>query len=107
MVRIRRGIREEVANTVLIKPNQIGKGTGSIHAVDLVRSSGWGRMVSHRSGGTVDTFIVNVAVVMGTGHIKNGAKARGERVEKHNQLLRIEKEMGGKARSAGRSAFVR
>ncbi|MDH7491035.1 MAG: phosphopyruvate hydratase [Methanolinea sp.] len=105
--RIRKGIREGVANAVLIKPNQIGTVTETIAAVELAHSSGWGAMVSHRSGETVDTFISDFTVAMGTGHLKTGAPARGERVEKYNQLLRIEEEMGGKARYAGRKAFVR
>jgi len=105
--RIRMGIREGVANAVLIKPNQIGTVTETIAAVELAHSSGWGAMVSHRSGETVDSFIADFSVAMGTGHLKTGAPARGERVEKYNQLLRIEEEMGGDARYAGRKAFVR
>jgi enolase len=105
--RIRRGITEGVANAVLIKPNQIGTVSETIAAVELARSHGWGAMVSHRSGETVDTFIADFTVAMGTGHIKTGAPARGERVEKYNQLLRIEEEMGNRARFAGRHAFVR
>lgn len=105
--RIRMGIREGVANAVLIKPNQIGTVTETIAAVELAHSSGWGAMVSHRSGETVDSFIADFSVAMGTGHLKTGAPARGERVEKYNQLLRIEEEMGADARYAGRKAFVR
>ncbi len=105
--RIRRGIREEVANAVLIKPNQVGTVTETIAAVELAVSSEWGAMVSHRSGETVDTFIADFTVAMGTGHLKTGAPARGERVEKYNQLLRIEEEMGSRARFAGRKAFIR
>jgi len=105
--RIWRGIAEGVANAVLIKPNQIGTVTETIAAVELSRSHGWGVMVSHRSGETVDTFIADFTVAMGTGHLKTGAPARGERVEKFNQLVRIEEEMGKSARYAGREAFVR
>jgi enolase len=105
--RIRKGISEGVANAVLIKPNQIGTVTETIAAVELAHSSGWGAMVSHRSGETVDTFIADFTVAMGTGHLKTGAPARGERVEKYNQLLRIEEEMGTGAQYAGRKAFVR
>jgi enolase len=105
--RIRRGIKEEVANAVLIKPNQIGTVTETIAAVDLAYSHKWGAMVSHRSGETVDSFIADFTVSMGTGHLKTGAPARGERVEKYNQLLRIEEEMGRSALYAGRNAFVR
>ncbi|OPZ44065.1 MAG: Enolase [Euryarchaeota archaeon ADurb.BinA087] len=105
--RIRRGIKEGVANGVLIKLNQIGTVTETIAAIELAFSEGWGAMVSHRSGETVDTFIADFTVAMGTGHLKTGAPARGERVEKYNQLLRIEEEMGSSARYAGRKAFVR
>jgi enolase len=105
--RIQKGISEGVANAVLIKPNQIGTVTETIAAVELAHSKGWGAMVSHRSGETVDTFIADFSVAMGTGHLKTGAPARGERVEKYNQLLRIEEEMGAGARYAGRKAFVR
>jgi len=105
--RIRKGIEEGVANGVLIKLNQIGTVTETIAAIELAYSQGWGAMVSHRSGETVDSFIADFTVAMGTGHLKTGAPARGERVEKYNQLLRIEEEMGSKARYAGRKAFVR
>jgi enolase len=105
--RIRRGIKEGVANGVLIKLNQIGTVTETISAIELAYSRGWGAMVSHRSGETVDSFIADFTVAMGTGHLKTGAPARGERVEKYNQLLRIEGEMGTSARYAGRKAFVR
>jgi enolase len=105
--RIRRGITEGVANGVLIKPNQIGTVTETISAIELAYSQGWGAMVSHRSGETVDSFIADFTVAMGTGHLKTGAPARGERVEKYNQLLRIEEEMGSSAKYAGRKAFVR
>ncbi|MFA5294418.1 MAG: phosphopyruvate hydratase [Methanoregulaceae archaeon] len=105
--RIRRGIKEGVANAVLIKPNQIGTVTETISAIELAYSQGWGAMVSHRSGETVDSFIADFTVAMGTGHLKTGAPARGERVEKYNQLLRIEEEMGSSAKYAGRKAFVR
>jgi enolase len=105
--RIARGIAENVANAVLIKLNQIGTVTETIAAVELARKAGWGAMVSHRSGETVDSFIADFTVAMGTGHLKTGAPCRGERVEKYNQLMRIEEELGGAARYAGRGAFVR
>ena len=105
--RIRRGIEIRAANSVLIKPNQIGTVTETIAAVELARENGWGAMVSHRSGETVDSFIADFTVAMGNGKLKTGAPARGERVEKYNQLLRIEEEMGDAARYAGRAAFVR
>jgi enolase len=105
--RIAKGIQENAANAVLIKLNQIGTLTETIAAIEMARKAGWGAMVSHRSGETVDTFIADLTVAMGTGHLKTGAPARGERVEKYNQLMRIEEELGDAAVYAGRSAFVR
>ena len=104
---IERGIAENVANAVLIKLNQIGTLTETVAAVQMTRKAGWGAMVSHRSGETVDSFIADFTVAMGTGHLKTGAPCRGERVEKYNQLLRIEEELGNEAVYAGRNAFVR
>jgi enolase len=105
--RIERGIAENVANAVLIKLNQIGTLTETIAAIQMARKAGWGAMVSHRSGETVDSFVADFTVAMGTGHLKTGAPCRGERVEKYNQLLRIEEELGSTAVYAGRNAFVR
>lgn len=105
--RIRQGIETRAANSVLIKPNQIGTVTETVAAVGLARENGWGAMVSHRSGETVDSFIADFTVAMGTGKLKTGAPARGERIEKYNQLLRIEEQIGTGARYAGRSAFIR
>jgi enolase len=105
--RIARGISENVANAVLIKLNQIGTLTETIAAIEMAKKAGWGAMVSHRSGETVDSFIADFTVAMGTGHLKTGAPCRGERVEKYNQLMRIEAELGDSAVYAGRKAFVR
>lgn len=105
--RIARGIEENVANAVLIKLNQIGTLSETISAIQMARKAGWGAMVSHRSGETVDSFIADLTVAMATGHLKTGAPARGERVEKYNQLMRIEEDLGNAARYAGRDAFVR
>lgn len=105
--RIARGIRENVANGVLIKLNQIGTLSETIAAIKMARQAGWGAMVSHRSGETTDSFIADFTVAMETGHLKTGAPCRGERVEKYNQLLRIEEELGAAAIYAGRKAFVR
>jgi enolase len=105
--RIERGITENVANAVLIKLNQIGTLTETIAAVEMARKAGWGAMVSHRSGETVDSFIADFTVAMGTGHLKTGAPCRGERIEKYNQLLRIEEDLGKASIYAGRNAFVR
>jgi enolase len=104
---IARGIRENCANAALIKLNQIGTLTETIEAVKMCQRAGWGACVSHRSGETVDSFIADMTVALDTGHLKTGAPARGERVEKYNQLLRIEEELGSAAQYAGKEAFVR
>jgi enolase len=105
--RIQRGIDENMANAVLIKLNQIGSLTETVAAVNLAYSANWGAMVSHRSGETVDSFIADLTVALSTGHLKTGAPCRGERVEKYNQLMRIEEYLGESAVYAGRKAFVR
>jgi enolase len=105
--RIARGITENAANAVLIKLNQIGSLSETIAAIEMARKAGWGAMVSHRSGETVDSFIADLTVAMATGHLKTGAPCRGERVEKYNQLMRIEGDLGAAAVYAGRKAFVR
>jgi len=105
--RVARGIQENSANAVLIKLNQIGTITETIATIEMARKAGWGAMVSHRSGETVDSFIADFTVAMGTGHLKTGAPCRGERIEKYNQLMRIEEELGDAAIYAGRKAFVR
>jgi enolase len=105
--RIQRGINEDIANAVLIKLNQIGSLTETIAAVQLAYGANWGAMVSHRSGETVDSFIADLTVALGTGHLKTGAPCRGERLEKYNQLMRIEEYLGDSAVYAGRKAFVR
>jgi len=105
--RIRRGIDADVANAVLIKLNQIGSLTETVAAVNLAYGANWGAMVSHRSGETVDSFIADLTVALSTGHLKTGAPCRGERVEKYNQLMRIEESLGESAVYAGRDAFVR
>ena len=104
--RIARGIAENAANAVLIKLNQIGSLSETIAAIEMARKAGWGAMVSHRSGETVDSFIADFTVAMATGHLKTGAPCRGERVEKYNQLMRIEEELGTTAVYAGHKAFV-
>ena len=73
----------------------------------MCQRAGWGACVSHRSGETVDSFIADMTVALDTGHLKTGAPARGERVEKYNQLLRIEEDLGAAAQYAGKNAFVR
>jgi enolase len=99
--RLRRGIREGVANSILIKLNQIGTVTETVAAVDLARRNGMSAVVSHRSGETEDTFIADFAVAVGSGQIKTGAPARSERVAKYNELLRIEEDLASSARFAG------
>jgi len=105
--RIARGIKEKAANSVLIKLNQIGTLTETIAAIDMARKAGWSAMVSHRSGETVDSFIADLTVAMGTGQLKTGAPCRGERLEKYNQLMRIEEEISENAVYAGKSVFER
>jgi len=105
--RIKRGIEEKAANSVLIKLNQIGTVTETVEAITLARAAGWTAMVSHRSGETVDSFIADFTVAQAAGQLKTGAPCRGERVEKYNQLMRIEEELGPKAVYAGRRAFAR
>jgi len=103
---IERGIKERLANAALIKLNQIGTVSETMDAVRLCQRNAWGAFVSHRSGETVDSFIADMTVALETGHLKTGAPCRGERVEKYNQLMRIERELGGSARYAGRNAFT-
>lgn len=102
-----RGISEGVANSILIKPNQIGTVTETLDCAAKAKSAGYGCYVSHRSGETEDTFIADLVVALGCGHIKTGSGCRGERTAKFNRLLRIEHELGGRARFAGRAAFLR
>ncbi len=105
VARIQKGIAEDAANSVLIKLNQIGSLTETIAAIEMARKAGWTAMISHRSGETGDTFVSDLTVAMGTGQLKTGAPARSERVEKYNQLMRIEEELGASAVYAGRGAF--
>jgi enolase len=104
--RIRRGIRSNCANAVLIKPNQIGTLTETLEAISMTRVAGWNAVISHRSGETEDTTIADLAVATGAGQIKTGAPARGERTAKYNRLLRIEEELGSAARFAGRPVLA-
>jgi enolase len=102
---VKRGIEEQAANSVLIKLNQIGTVTETLETISLARTAGWGINVSHRSGETVDSFIADFTVATGAGKIKTGAPCRGERVEKYNQLLRIEEELDKRAIYTGKAAF--
>jgi enolase len=105
--RIRTGIDLKVANSLLVKVNQIGTLTETFSAVDLAHRSGYTTMMSHRSGETEDTTIADLAVALNCGQIKTGAPCRSERVAKYNQLLRIEELLGDGAAYAGRGAFPR
>jgi enolase len=104
---LRRGIERGVANSVLIKLNQIGTLTETLDTIALAHDAGYRCVISHRSGETEDTFIADLAVATGVGQIKTGAPARSERVAKYNQLLRLEEELGDRARYAGRDVMDR
>jgi len=99
--RIRRGIAEKSANSVLVKLNQIGTLTETLEAIEMAHRAGWTAVISHRSGETEDTFIADLAVATGAGQIKTGAPARSERTVKYNRLLEIEAELGPGATYAG------
>jgi enolase len=105
--RLARGIKEGVANSILIKVNQIGTLTETLEAMQMAASAGYTSMVSHRSGETEDTFIADLVVATGAGQIKTGSASRTDRIAKYNQLLRIEEELGSSAKFAGRNAFRR
>jgi enolase len=105
--RLARGIKEGVANSILIKVNQIGTLTETLEAMHMAASAGYTSMVSHRSGETEDTFIADLVVATGAGQIKTGSASRTDRIAKYNQLLRIEEELGSSAKFAGRKAFHR
>ncbi len=105
--RLRRGVEEGAANAILVKVNQIGTLTETLETIELARASGYGVVISHRSGETEDTTIADLAVATGVGQIKTGAPSRTDRVAKYNQLLRIEEELGSSAVYPGWSAFPR
>jgi enolase len=102
-----RGIREGIANSVLIKLNQIGTITETLRCVELARKNDYTCVVSHRSGETDDTTIADFTVALGLGQLKTGSVCRGERVAKYNRLLEIEQELGSKAKFAGHSAYAK
>ena len=103
--RLQQGIADGVANSILIKVNQIGSLTETIDAVRLAQTSGYTAVMSHRSGETEDSTIADLAVALSCGQIKTGSLARSDRTAKYNQLLRIEEELGNAARYPGRSAL--
>lgn len=104
-LRLKRGIEESIANSILIKMNQIGTVTETLHTIQLAAQSGYSCVISHRSGETEDTALADLAVAVNAGFIKTGAPARTERVAKYNRLLRIEESLGRVAGFHGRSAF--
>ena len=103
--RLKRGITERAASSILVKPNQIGTLSETLDAVRIAQEAGWTAVISHRSGETEDTTIADLAVATNAGLIKTGAPARSERTAKYNRLLRIEAELGDRARYAGRAAI--
>jgi enolase len=103
--RLQQGIDKGVANSILIKVNQIGTVSETLDSIDLARRNGYTSVISHRSGETEDTFIADLAVATGAGQIKTGSASRTDRIAKYNQLLRIEEELGGEARFLGIKAL--
>ena len=103
--RLKTGIEKGIANSILIKLNQIGTLTETLNAIEMANRSGYTAVVSHRSGETEDTTIADLVVAVNAGQIKTGAPARSERVAKYNQLIRINEELGEVAEYRGRNAF--
>ncbi len=104
-VRLKRGIEQGIANSILVKVNQIGSLTETLEAMAMAARAGYTAVVSHRSGETEDAFIADLAVATNAGQIKTGSASRTDRIAKYNQLLRIEEELGGAAQFLGRKAF--
>ena len=104
-VRLQKGIESDVANSILVKVNQIGSLTETLETMRLAKNAGYTTVMSHRSGETEDVTIADLAVATNAGQIKTGAPCRGERTAKYNQLLRIEEELGRRAVYAGKGAF--
>jgi enolase len=104
---LKRAIAERIGNATIIKPNQVGTLTEALEATEIAREAGYGTVVSHRSGDTPDDFIADLAVGTSAGQIKAGAPSRGERVAKYNRLLRIEEELGTRARYAQPASLLR
>jgi len=101
--RLQKGIDENIANSILVKVNQIGTLTETIDAVSLAHLNSYTSVMSHRSGETEDTTIADLAVALSTGQIKTGSASRSDRIAKYNRLLRIEEELGSSARFIGRN----
>jgi enolase len=104
--RLARGIGEGIANSILIKVNQIGTLSETLDAIRMATVAGYTSIISHRSGETEDAFIADLAVATNAGQIKTGSASRTDRIAKYNQLLRIEQELGVAAKFAGRKAFL-
>jgi enolase 1/2/3 len=104
-VRLSRGIKEKIANSILIKVNQIGTLTETLEAIGMAARAGYTYVISHRSGETEDSTIADIAVATGSGQIKTGSASRSDRIAKYNQLLRIEEELGNEARFPGKAVF--
>ena len=103
--RLEQGIEKGIANSILVKVNQIGTLTETFEAVEMAKRAGYTAVISHRSGETSDTTIADLVVALETGQIKTGSMSRSDRVAKYNQLLRIEEQLGGRSAYAGRDAF--
>ncbi|GAH86502.1 unnamed protein product, partial [marine sediment metagenome] len=104
--RLKKGIEMKVANSILIKVNQIGTLTETLKAIEMAKSAGYRAVISHRSGETEDTIIADLSVATDTGQIKTGSLSRSERIAKYNQLLRIEEELGSSALYKGKGVFA-
>ncbi len=102
---LRKGVERGVANSILIKVNQIGTLTETLACIELAKTNQYTTVISHRSGETEDAFIADLAVATNAGQIKTGSLSRSDRIAKYNQLLRIEEELGDAARYPGRAAF--
>ena len=103
--RLHRGIKHNIANSILVKVNQIGTLTETYEAVELAKSSGYTAIVAHRSGETEDSFIADLVVALETGQIKTGSVSRSDRLAKYNQLIRIEEMLGDVKKFPGKNAF--
>ena len=103
--KLKAGIEKGIANSILIKVNQIGTLTETLEAIEMAKKAGYTAIVSHRSGETEDTTIADIAVATNAGQIKTGSASRTDRIAKYNQLLRIEEELGDAAQYLGRAVF--
>jgi enolase len=102
VTRLQKGITEGIANSILVKVNQIGSLTETINAINLATKNSYTNIISHRSGETEDSTIADIAVAMNSGQIKTGSASRSDRMAKYNQLLRIEEELGSNAQFIGK-----